>query len=514
MRILGPKKPAGLTSDTAGFLIGLPEAEAESAKASRVQLAEVYEDFLGVEKEIAFGKFIVTGRKGSGKTAIAEHIENLANKDTNTKCIFIKGPELKLESLIASEGDYSGEALFEWLILSRLAKTIVEDKYLSERIDPKRHLSKFIQGNIRRVEIDGSTIQEIQETKSFNVNIQHLKRFVQANFKKDIGITRHQAPFYKIIPILRQVLVETLTEAKKSRDYEYIIIFDDLDIGVKVSNKKSIDALMDLLRISKYYNISLFGKTDIEFSILILLRNDIANILMTDYADSAKIFSSYSVNINWFEDLGSASAFGRSKLKQFINKRIALNFDRHGHKYDHSDPWKSFVDPSVGGEDDSFKHVAIRTYLVPRDLILLFKPITNNPINLPINTKDMNRLLLEYAQERYLETKNELSLWFDEIKKGRLIRIIEDIARYHNKPFIIYPEMINRIVDRLHVGETEAEEIIDILFDYSIFGNMDSQTGWVHFKYREPKGENYKINKEWDLVLHRSLEMAIKKRII
>jgi len=47
--------------------LGSPEAEADANPNSRIPLSEVYEDFHQLLPQLMHEKFIVVGRKGSGK---------------------------------------------------------------------------------------------------------------------------------------------------------------------------------------------------------------------------------------------------------------------------------------------------------------------------------------------------------------------------------------------------------------------------------------------------------------
>ena len=55
---------------TKGLFLGAPEAEAESLNQSAMLLHEVFVQDSNVFEDLAHEKFIITGRKGSGKSAI------------------------------------------------------------------------------------------------------------------------------------------------------------------------------------------------------------------------------------------------------------------------------------------------------------------------------------------------------------------------------------------------------------------------------------------------------------
>ena len=305
MRLFQPKKRTDFTRDTRDFVIGFPEAEAEIGN-SRIDLNAVYEDFLGIEAELGRGKFIVSGRKGSGKTATAERLGELARQDTNTYATFIKSIDKAYQNSLIGE-HASARSLFEWIILSNLAETVSRDSTIIERIKQGQNLMRFVNANRNRINLDGFTLGEINENKSFNVNVTHLKR-LSSSYKSTVAFTKHQAPFHRVIPQLKDLLVEILVEAKLIKDNNYVIVFDDLDIGVSFRDPESLAALADLVRLARDYNQDVFARNQIECRIILLLRRDISNVIRTNYADTAKIFSSYGVDINWFEEVGIRSA--------------------------------------------------------------------------------------------------------------------------------------------------------------------------------------------------------------
>ena len=78
--------------DKTALYFGAPEAEAESLPNSRVFLSDVYEDHHDLHTELASEKFIVVGRKGSGKSAFAEYtylLSALLHKDLKDNTLLI-----------------------------------------------------------------------------------------------------------------------------------------------------------------------------------------------------------------------------------------------------------------------------------------------------------------------------------------------------------------------------------------------------------------------------------------
>ena len=60
-------------NSTKGFYIGTPEAEGENFRIGQ-NLKDFYEDYNDITDNIKNGKFIISGRKGTGKSAYVRYI--------------------------------------------------------------------------------------------------------------------------------------------------------------------------------------------------------------------------------------------------------------------------------------------------------------------------------------------------------------------------------------------------------------------------------------------------------
>ena len=84
---------------TKGFYIGTPEAEGENR--SPVQnLVAFYEDYNEINQNINFGKFIISGRKGTGKSAYVKYMTDKSSEKNELYSSLIKSSDLNLESCI------------------------------------------------------------------------------------------------------------------------------------------------------------------------------------------------------------------------------------------------------------------------------------------------------------------------------------------------------------------------------------------------------------------------------
>lgn len=501
--------------DTSNFFIGSPEAEGESASHSTIKLAEVYDDFHDITGQLATEKYIVVGRKGAGKTAIAQHIFNQSKNEPNAFCDFLRNEDFALEAAIQTDDDFEKKAglLFEWLILIRLTKLITRENNAALSTKEFSLLNKFLNKNAGYIAITDYQVNEITSQSGFNINITYLKRFFSTRFNKKIGIKSQIAPFFKLIPSLQETVTSLLLDPiELKQNNEYILLFDDLDIGVNVSKPRSLDMLMSLLRVSRNYNINYFGQKEVNVKIVIFIRDDIARVLKRQYTDSSKLFASYSSELQWYEEMELRQDEGSLKLKKFIDKRIAKNFRANGIK-PAKDPWSALIKPHLrSGDKSTFRYVMERTFYTPRDLILFFKPLSGEKFRIPLNTANIDRLFLLYAPEKIAELKNELRFWYSASEVESIFQVLEDIVfSKYLSPFQ-YDDIYSRINSKL--PPKDPDEVIKSLFEYSLIGNYLNDGQIIQFKNREPRGRSYEIVKDQLLIMHRVIVMVTKGNVV
>ncbi|WP_315404899.1 P-loop ATPase, Sll1717 family, partial [Hoylesella saccharolytica] len=238
---------------TKGFCIGIPEAEAEATTAS-IKLDTFFVDYLDVLKQLNNEKFIVLGRKGTGKSAIGEHILSLAKNEANMFCDFIKKEDIDIEKIVQI-GKIEGirierGLLYKWIVLTKFVVLFAENQSLT-CIKGMKYLSDFIKKSRGFINIKNYEVKEVIQQYGLSVSIEYFKRYLSASGNNNKQYKYEKAEFYKLIPDLEKVVIDIL---KADKDNQYILMFDDLDIGLNLNNQESIDTLTELIRTIKYYN--------------------------------------------------------------------------------------------------------------------------------------------------------------------------------------------------------------------------------------------------------------------
>lgn len=491
---------------TKGFCIGVPEAEAE-ATTSTFKLDGLFEDYLDILERLNNERFIVLGRKGTGKSAVGEYILSTAQTEPNMFCEFIKKNDVDIEKIVQI-GKEEGVViettlLYKWIVLTKLVSLFAQNQSLACQAGME-HLSNFIKRNRGFVNINNYEVKEVIIQNGLSVNIEHFKRYLKASGHVSTQYKGEKAEFYKLIPDLEKAVIDIL---KKDSQNSYVLMFDDLDIGLNINNSESINTLQELIRIVKYYNNDIFARNSINAKIIVFLRTDIQKHLVYS-ADMPKIFSSYSTELRWFEDFYRSNET-KLLLRKFINKRIQINFHNKGYKLNNNgDPWTSFIDEwSFNNGKTGFKYIIDHTFFRPRDLILFFKDIDSLDLDLPISSADINNILMnKYVVDMVSDIKGELSICYDNKEIEFIFSSLKECLDRNRTPFT-YETLVEKL-KRNGLAE-RAEVIVSDLFDYSLIGNYDA-SGNVNFKFREPYGQIVSMQKDEKFILHYLLQAFYK----
>jgi hypothetical protein len=259
-----------------------------------------------------------------------------------------------------------------------------------------------------------------------------------------------------------------------------------------------------LIRIAKRYNNEIFSENEIDAKVIVLLRDDISDVLSKKSADMGKVFSSYSVPLNWYEHSLFKHDENLIPLKKFINKRISHAFNEKGIELTNNDPWESLID-NGDYHESSFKYIIDHTFQSPRDLILFFQEASKYQFSIPLKFRDVNQLIGEYSKKIKSELENALSIYFssDEIEDIFLcFKAVSSITTINFSNFEDFFSTRN--------FKYKTEKIVEILFEYSLVGN--NYGNHVVFKHRD-ENNSCSIDFNKPFTLHRIIKVqAVNSR--
>jgi adenylate kinase len=491
--------------NTENLYFGNPEAESENNFKAKIKLDDVFEDYLNVLSELETEKFIITGRKGSGKSAIGQIIHKRAKNEPNVFCEYIRKSDIDLEEIVQlseqTGNSIQKELLFKWIILTRLLKLITQNQAVQDLKDIKL-IKHFLEKNSGFVNIDKYEIKEILQTTGFEILIEKLMHFFTLKKTRETRLSGTKAPFYKLIPHLEEVVVTILSSnADRYQGNNYKIIFDDLDIEFKAENERSVETLLNLIRISKNYNNSLFSENEIDAKVIVLLRDDISDILIKKSADMSKVFESYNIPLVWFDHDLHKKGENLTMLKQFIDKRIDIALKNEKIEND-KNPWDFLFAPSSSYNDTSFKYVIDHTFHTPRDLILFMQGLSKYRFNLPMQINELNTLIGNYSSKAKGEIDNTLTIHFKVNEIDNLFQILRVLSKKTEFNFHEFETEFSG-----YLFSINATKCCELLFEYSLIGNKLPNSNMVFFKHRENNEKHYNIDFEKCFVIHRIIKI-------
>ena len=486
---------------TKGFYFGSPEAEAEN-KSGVQNLKNYFDDFLQTIPQIEEGRFIILGRKGSGKSAVAKFFKENSSEENQMYCEIIRSSDIELEKVIQytelNQFENKEEIIFEWIILAKLVKLILLNKE-SQYTNEFKVLQKFYDRNSGVIAIDKFSIQEITEQKKYEVSFDVLRQIFRPVISKYFDYKTVKAPFFKLIPALKEIIA-TIIRFQVHVDKHYLLIFDDLDINFKVNNTNNKKNLLELIRTAKFFNNELFKDT--KTRVIIMLRDDIKKILDGIAPDKTKMFTSYEIPLDWYDHSKFQFDENHTNLKKFINRRIDLNFKANSIDYDNKDPWGSLIkNQSQGyGDKTAFKYILDYTFYRPRDFILFFNNIGKEEYPYPLDITIIKQLLRKYVQENIGELKDELCIHFDSEEILQLFEFLKNLS-YNN--WYDYQGLEMNITNR-RICNCTPDELIRLLIDYSLIIPKDKD-GNLYFSYRERNPFDYCKKEDLTFSLHKCL---------
>ncbi len=147
------------------------------------------------------------------------------------------------------------------------------------------------------------------------------------------------------------------------------------------------------------------------------------------------------------------------------------------------------------------------TLFRPRDLLLLFKPLSSHKYKLPLDKNDVNHLIGRYCEELIGELKNELSCFYSSTQIATIFNAFGEISSkyFHSESNSISNNEAISIINSHCLG-VDAKSLLEDMYNRSLIGNF-ANNGYIYFKHREPLTDKYDYNKSYKVILHSALKV-------
>jgi hypothetical protein len=446
-------------------------------------LLDCFEDHPAFLNVMNRSRFLVIGRKGSGKTAIFKKM--LTQSAPDYFCFghtFSDYPwhhhDLQARAGIPNFDKFTHS--WKYLALLTIAKIVLNfDKSLpanEDAMDIMVRIEKFV------IDTYGTRDPDVTQlfTPSKTLKLKPHFELDWKIFKADISpesVPMHELPV--IVQELNANLLRYLLRCLNP-DNQYFVCFDQLDLGFEPGAGDYSNRLIGLLLAARDINIAA-RDSGIKLCITVFLRDDIYETL--HFEDKNKLTENFLSLIEWDTQRTDKT------LKGLMEKRFNRLLGEHA-------SWGDVFDESkeMPGHQTKYQHVLDRTYLRPRDIIRFSNSVlkqyqariagTADP-SPRFENVDLNNARVDYST--YL--MNELD---DEVHKHlphypALVEVLRLVGVWQ-----FDFEQFERHYDANPVPDHGARAALQDLFDFSLVGfYRPGGRGYggseYVFKYKEPR---------------------------
>jgi hypothetical protein len=434
----------------------------------------------------------VIGRKGTGKTAIAEYVMHLFRFDTFTEKLTFKNfPFNELYGLKNNAYTPPNEYITFWkyLIYAFVCKMMARN----EAVDPETRVvleKVFAPPSVRALEkwISRWTAND------FSLNVMGTGGKLGI---KEVGPSPQS--WTERVDILEDLILNC------GGPVTYYVVFDELDEDYKnMIDKQHYTQYTDLLTglFKAVQDVkSRFKGSPTRLLPIVFLRDDIYDVLMD--SDKPK-WDDFKIDLEW----------GREQIKRLLAFRIT----RAENEYENNplsfeNAWAHTFQGhsiSVGHEDrrqiSAFEYVTRSTLLRPRDFIKYLQTCAEETPKEyhRISSNTVKRVSKSFSNYLKRELVAEIHGVIPEINAALSV-----ISQIRKQTFSIeeFTREYDKQVQRGAIKDKDVNFVLNVLFNFSVLGNQPSQKTVTVFRYLNKDAQ---LNFREKIVVHSGLFKALQ----
>lgn len=463
-------------------------------------------------------KFIISGRKGTGKTILAKYFEKEKNKE-NIPTKILNKRELILK-IYLEKGKYEldrqeSELFIEYTLLCEIAKIILENKKIFINI---KNIFKVwgIYQNLKKLEnlVNDRFPDENFVLESFNAG-DSIETETQGKISSEVVVSSSgmktntsldekykKSSYFQIIDGIKKALFYLMKIMPAN------IIFDDLDeMEEKLDeNDRLIKFLIDFIEVANSLNTQ-FRKHNITNSrVIVLIRSDIIKVLNENSSNLNKIIADSEIRLNWIKRVEGNTMHPLMELIVTKIKKSNSNLS----SMTNTEVMKKFFPETINGLP-VIVHMLNSSFGRPRDIVTMLNIIKNEfPEKSCFSAELFKSTQQEYSNKFTDELRNELSTHFESSVINECFKIIHLI----NKSTFWISDIENAIQqnsDEISYFKTK-EQFADFIYEYGIAGNIwkneGSSKNRFSWKYREDGFDNPDYDRKF------CLHIALRKSLL
>ena len=441
--------------------------------------------------DIASGKkYYVTGRKGSGKTAIAQYLAEVDEPTTFSTRLSFKNFPFQILYSLENNQEYAAPnqyiSMWKYLIYSYMCKDMMKNQNID--LDIRNKLSKLYGDS------PSSSLNKLIEkwtSKSFGMEV------LGVGFSYGGEQATKEITWIDTLEILEKIITSYCDDAR------YYFLFDELDEDYKefpseVEAYKYKCMLTSLLKATQQIRDT-FDACEKHIFPIVFLRSDIYSQLKD--ADKNKWRESL-VDLEW----------SITKIKSMLAHRIctAMNVP----STDFASIWPILFSPrkvKMGNnqkrEMDVFSYIERSTEMRPRDFVQYIKEcveLAKERNEFPIRPETVKEADDNFSEYLKGETIDELFPILPEVDE--ILGLLSTIRKQSFR-FSEFEKEYNTLVIREAIPKRDIRNVLLALFDAGVIGNQPSMKGQSIFRFSK-KAPRFNFNET--MIIHRGLYKALQ----
>lgn len=432
-------------------------------------------------------KMGVIGRKGSGKTAIAEHLCQLQGPKTFSKKLSFKNFPFNLLYNLENTLEYTVPnqfiSIWEYLICTQICKCMLDNEAIDITVRDKLNCLYDISSN--------STLSK------------NVKKWTSSEFAiqlKGIGFTFNKKnkdlSWIDVLEDLKKIIEDHLD------DSSYYIIFDELDEDYKDFQSEAEETNYKSMLLSLFKAVqnirNLAKENSLQILPVVFLRSDIYSSLKD--SDKNK-WNESIIHLEW----------DTTKIKKMLTHRLLVALNKGNNNENFNKVWHTlFENEYVYMGNQGQKQMKIYDYIErssemrPRDFVKYVQicaRIACEKHESKISGRTVKNADGDFSEYLMGETVDEVFSVLPEIEE------IFDILSTIRKQSFSFSEFVIECTKRGDVIKADPKTILLTLFDVGVIGNQPSMRGQQIFIFRK---RTARFNFTETMIIHRGLYKALQ----
>lgn len=469
------------------------------SESKEPNFSEMYYDRDGVyERLLRKDKYIIIGRKGTGKTALASYFchKNSSEKAISVQLFSDDFIQKKLLNFAEDPINKEENSLFwQYVFLLDFAQQL--SNYYSRlrfySINKLLYKKKFeelksiLKNEIYKIEqITSENYYQNDSMNSVKLSMQSEVNVSNNNiYSERESLTKRRSKYYETLPALKNNILELLSVL----DIKITIFYDDMDQFEESMDIQSFKNLMkNMIYTADKLNKELYNSTDSK--ICLVIREDIVDILQSEANNLNKQITDCGIVIDWF--LAAYREPQNHPLMQMVLHKIK-NSDSDFENASLEEVYQNVFDSQV------FRYLLERSFGRPRDIIRFLNLYQQEfPEEERITKNNLSKIEQGYSKWFYTELLNEIAISEEKLEIQLLLNYISKRG-YRRFTFV---KLSDYIFNETGEHNENLLKTLSSMQKYGILGvvNKNNKFDFIHRSGISPN-----VNKNTNFIVHKGL---------